>query len=365
MTLLDRYLKAVAAQLPKDTREDIIAELRDVLLNRFEAKEEELGRPLTEAEQEAIIREMGHPLTVAGRYRSGPNHLIGPELYPYWLFAVKVGIAAILAITVLGAVIQLAVGEIDTAQVIARIFNGAFNGAVTLIGFATIAGFILERQPARPKFMTDWRVKDLGLFELGSLDADALERQFRAGGGVHIKTPRRRRGESPVANAMASAAVMVVVMLWWVGLLPIGELRPGPGDLVIGGVDYGAILNTIVDLAFWPVLAYLAVRILFDLFRAWRPGAVRRIAAGQIALAGARLAAVVWIWTLSPLAPVIRVESVSDVIEAARRMFSGGLDLQALLTVAMVFITLETVAVIGRNLWRLLAPSDPALQAPA
>ncbi|MBI1406223.1 MAG: hypothetical protein GC145_08875 [Caulobacter sp.] len=364
MTLLDRYLKAVAAHLPKDMREDIIAELRDLLLNRFEAKEEELGRALTEDEQEAIIREMGHPLTVAGRYRSGPNHLIGPELYPYWLFVVKVGVAAVLAITILGTVIQLTVGEIDAAQVFARIFNGAFNGAVTLIGFATIAGFIIERQPARPKFMTDWRVKDLGLFELGSLDADALERQFRAGAAAgQARGSRRLRSTSPMANAMASAAVMVVVLLWWVGLLPIGDLRPGPGDIVVGGVDYGAILNTIVDVAFWPVLAYLGVRILFDLFRAWRPGAVRRIAAGKIALAAVRLAAAVWIWTVSPLAPIIRVESVSDVIEAARRMFSGGLDLQALLTVAMVFITLETVAVIGRNLWRLLAPRDQALPA--
>eukprot|EP01030_Chromulinospumella_sphaerica_P030752 gene30752-31308_t len=65
MTLLDQYLKAVAAQLPKAVRDDIVAELKDMILNRLEAKEEELGRPLTEDEQEAILREVGHPLAVA------------------------------------------------------------------------------------------------------------------------------------------------------------------------------------------------------------------------------------------------------------------------------------------------------------
>jgi hypothetical protein len=47
MDLLDRYLAAVAALLPKTQREDIVAELRDTLLNQMEEKEAELGRPLT------------------------------------------------------------------------------------------------------------------------------------------------------------------------------------------------------------------------------------------------------------------------------------------------------------------------------
>ena len=37
MDLVERYLKAVAAQLPKDNREDIVAELRDEIMGRLEA----------------------------------------------------------------------------------------------------------------------------------------------------------------------------------------------------------------------------------------------------------------------------------------------------------------------------------------
>ena len=73
MDLIDRYLNAVAAQLPQDERADIIAELRDLILSRFEAREEELGRALTDDEKEAILHEIGHPLVVAARYRKGPD----------------------------------------------------------------------------------------------------------------------------------------------------------------------------------------------------------------------------------------------------------------------------------------------------
>ena len=46
MDLLDRYLAAVAALLPKAQREDIAAELRDILLTQMEEKEAELcSRP--------------------------------------------------------------------------------------------------------------------------------------------------------------------------------------------------------------------------------------------------------------------------------------------------------------------------------
>jgi len=74
--------------LPREQKEDIINELSANLLFEMEDKEAELGRPLTELEQEAILREHGEPMVVAGRY--GASHrcvafgrqLIGPALYP-------------------------------------------------------------------------------------------------------------------------------------------------------------------------------------------------------------------------------------------------------------------------------------------
>jgi hypothetical protein len=359
MTLLDRYLRAVAAQLPKDTREDIVAELRDLILNRFEAREAELGRTLSEAEQEAIIREMGHPLAVAGRYRNGPSHLVGPELYPYWLFAVKVGLAVMAAITLLGALVQLAVGELTLSQMLGRVIGNLIQGGITLVGAATIAGFILERQARKPRFLTEWRVQDLALFELVGFDTETLERTLKTGvaAGAWTGAPRRRR-PSPVASAIGSLAGFAVLLLWWTGLLPIIDLRPGAGVWVFDGVDYGAILTAIIDVAFWPVLAYLAACIAVELFRAWRPGARRLSALAQLLLSGARLAGILWLWTASPLAPVVQVESLAGVRAAFQRLFfDGGFDLPAMLTVIGVAMIIEAVLAAAGALWRLATPA--------
>jgi hypothetical protein len=123
MDLIDRYLNAVAAQLPQDERTDIIAELRDLILSRFEAREEELGRTLTEDEQEAILREIGHPLVVAARYRKGPDSLVGPELFPYWLFGVKAGLMVLAAVFALTLFIRMISGSDNFGQDIAQAFQ--------------------------------------------------------------------------------------------------------------------------------------------------------------------------------------------------------------------------------------------------
>ncbi|RYF94896.1 MAG: hypothetical protein EON95_03550 [Caulobacteraceae bacterium] len=360
MTLLDQYLKAVAAQLPKDVRDDIVAELRDMILNRFEAREAELGRPLTEAEAEAILREVGHPLAVAGRYHTGANHLVGPELYPYWLFAVKIGLAALVCITLLATAVQVAVGEIAFSQAIARAFGNLVQGGVTLIGVAAIAGFFIERQETKPRFLREWRVKDLHLFELAAFDTEGLERTIRSGNlggkGVHIYS---WKSTSPAANALGAAMGLTVLLLWWTGVLPIADLRPGAGSFIWGGVDYGAILTQIVGLGFWPILAYLAARIVLELFRAWRPAAIRPAAVGQLALAGIRLAGLLWLWTASPLSPVIHVASVQEGVDRLQLLVHGQFDLAALLTLIVIGMMLETVGNILGSLWRLVTPAKP------
>ena len=113
MTLTERYLKAVAAQLPKATRDDITAELKDAIQTRMEDREEALGRPLTEADEEAVLRETGHPLIVAAQYGSGPHHVVGPELYPWWMFGVKVGLSLMVLITGIGVAVRVLSGNAE------------------------------------------------------------------------------------------------------------------------------------------------------------------------------------------------------------------------------------------------------------
>ncbi|MFC5390687.1 hypothetical protein U0030_01215 [Brevundimonas bullata] len=134
MDVIERYLEAVAAQLSTEDRDDIVAELRDLILSRVEAREEELGRALSDEEKEAILHEIGHPLVVAARYRKGPDSLIGPELFPYWLFGAKAGLIVIAAVQALGLLVHVLGDPAHFGQSIGQAFNGFFSGALTLLG---------------------------------------------------------------------------------------------------------------------------------------------------------------------------------------------------------------------------------------
>ncbi|HRH21006.1 MAG TPA: hypothetical protein PLE81_10270, partial [Brevundimonas sp.] len=222
MRLIDRYLAAVAAQLPAAGRDDVTAELRDDIMSRIEARQAALGRDLTDNEVEVILREIGHPLVVAARFGSGPQHLIGPELFPWWLFSVKVGLIVLVAVTIFAAIIKVISGQ-DVGQAVGQGFAGLFSGAMTLIGIATTAGYIIERQTEKPSFITNWRVQDLGVFEVARLDAEGFNRALSSGRCAPARL-RKSESMSPVARALSSAVAAAVLTAWWVGAVHFGGL---------------------------------------------------------------------------------------------------------------------------------------------
>ncbi len=101
MDLIDRYLNAVGFWLPKDRKADILKELAEDIRSEREEKESELGRPMAPAEVESLLKTRGRPFEMAGRYLPG-RHLIGPTLFPMYVFALKLaawiglGVAVIL-----------------------------------------------------------------------------------------------------------------------------------------------------------------------------------------------------------------------------------------------------------------------------
>ena len=358
MTLIDQYLAAVAAQLPSDKREDITAELRDALMERVEAREDELGRPMSEAETESLLREFGHPLTVAARYRGGPDHLIGPELFPYWWFAVKAALLILVVVVVIGAVAGMVVGEADIADAIADIWDSLLNGGLMIVGVATVAGFIIERQPNRPKFMTEWRVKDLEVFRHWSLNGDGVALAVGGGAGPETRVTRAaRRKRGVVANALWCVAAWAVFLLWWTGGFDLGGLTPqqllGAFGAMFPGVDYGEALSGLVDPLYWPVIAYGLARMALELARAAAPGAVRPLAVGDLILAGVGAGFLYWIWTQSALAPVARIDSLNGLVERTVDLFHGQFDLGHVLVLILIFNAVEIVGRIIGALRRL------------
>ncbi|KAK0341565.1 hypothetical protein LTR94_025851, partial [Friedmanniomyces endolithicus] len=327
MELVDRYLKAVAAQLPKEGRDDIVEELREDILARIEAAQDTAGRPLNEDEVEALLREVGHPLTVAARYTAGPQALIGPELYPWWMFAVKVALTVLACVTLIGLAVKVLAGEVYLAQAISQGFASLFGGAISVIGLVTLAGFILERQERKPDFIMRWRVKDLAVFEWGGeLDAEAFGRGLARGdwSGARSKSGQEVKKSaqmSPAAKAVAGAIGWSVLLLWWMGLLPVAQIRPDLWAGVVDGVDYGRILGEVVDAAYWPVALFAACRAGFDLVRAALGGERRLAGIGDLVFGLVAAWGLIWLWFWSALSPVIFVSGVNDFVLRIQNLF--------------------------------------------
>jgi hypothetical protein len=156
MELVDRYLKSVGSYLPREQKDDILRELSENLRSEIEDQEKELGRPLTEAEQEALVKRHGNPLLVAGRYRQEQHSVafgrqwIGPELFPFYtkVLAFNLGLASLVIITIFTALFAsgqpVTVGDLIGALFLQVLIQG---GTITTI-FA-IAYTHLTKHPDR------------------------------------------------------------------------------------------------------------------------------------------------------------------------------------------------------------------------
>ena len=140
MNLLERYLAEVRRNLSPRQADDIVAELRDLLLARAEEQEEKSGH----VDWSALLQEFGHPLVIAARYRR-QQWLIGPELYPFYLHFLKVIVAIVVAVTAGLAVLKGVLWAVDPGQAIAGFLGSLWWGVASAIGSVTIVFALIER----------------------------------------------------------------------------------------------------------------------------------------------------------------------------------------------------------------------------
>jgi hypothetical protein len=374
MDLIDHYLNAVAAQLPQGEREDIIAELRDLILSRFEAKEEELGRDLTDAEREAILREIGHPLVVAGRYRKGAQSLIGPELFPWWLFAVKAGLMLMVAIQVIVAVIHIVTASSDVGQAISQAINGVIEAGLFIIGAATVAGALFEHYGYRPGFMTNWRVKDLPVFNLSDPDRWSETLQGRTGQTASMQPAKSSSGvwraealtgRWPGGEAVFSIVALLIFISWWSGLWSVSGLD----SIAITDGRAQVFASPIWQANFVPIMLLAIGQLWIETIRLFRPQWVRFRAGLEVIASGVALA-IVWTifqyghwFTLTEKGTSVRIagdwalldfDRLRAMSDSARDLISAGSTLSLILTWVGVAVMISLVLSIGRHLWRVV-----------
>jgi hypothetical protein len=162
MELLERYLQAVGKYLPVKGRNDILAELRANLLEQAEDRQHELGRPLTLEEEEALLKQHGHPLLAATRYLP-QRYLIGPAVFPYYWAVLKAALLFVfVAYVVLNALafITQPLTAARVVQLLARFPAVAFDAACWITLVAAIVEVVHTRS-AKCSLVPEWSPRKL------------------------------------------------------------------------------------------------------------------------------------------------------------------------------------------------------------
>jgi len=166
MELFERYLQAVRGCLPKRQREDIIRELSEDLASQAEDREAELGRPLSQAEQAAILKPYGHPMLLAARYRPR-QQVIGSAVFPFYWFVLKMALLGMLLVHLVAAAAMLAMGK-PAADVISALVSVPIGKGITVFGWVTLVFALLDRHLTSLPFFVDWNPSTLPALRKGA-----------------------------------------------------------------------------------------------------------------------------------------------------------------------------------------------------
>jgi hypothetical protein len=316
MELLDRYLQAVGKYLPRKRRDDIVAELRANILEQAEEKQAELGRALTLDEEEVLLKQFGRPLVVAARYLP-QQYLIGPTVFPYYIFALKTFIPLVL----LAYTIANAAAFINEPPTMARILSMlagypmvAINVAVWITAIAAILEF------THAKYLKgvdrDWNPRKL----------PALE-------------PKPVYNRSHTIFEVIGSGLLV---LWLLAIPHNPFLLLGPGADVLKYIQPAPVWHT----AYWLFLALLVAQWAIEIIALFRP-AWRRARPALGLLGKAFAAAIFWYLLQTPQLFVV-ADTVRDVAKYQNLADNVNRGLTIGLRVGIIFFVLHVLWELGR-----------------
>jgi hypothetical protein len=226
LDLLERYLQAVKPLLPRKAQDDILRELSENIRCQMDEKEAGLGRPLTDAEQEEVIKQHGHPVVVAARYRH-PRYLIGPAVFPfYWLTLRIAAVGAIIIRFVVEVVMALLSPDPTHAILPALLAVPSVLVPVFCWITAAFAAFEFCSSFVTMNWKTSWSPRSLPV--IGKQSATAA------------------RTESIAQILFGSAAIV-----WWQAVPHAPFLLLGPAASVIAPAPIWTTLH-------WPILLLIA-----------------------------------------------------------------------------------------------------------
>jgi hypothetical protein len=223
MELLDRYLEAVRRHLPWKRQDDIIAELKANLEDQLEEREASLGRPMTSAEAQEWVRQLGPPFQMAARYQP-QQYLIGPGLFPIFRYVLRLGLMWCFILYCIASAVDIVVNSLSPDAVVRAVFH----------------------LPAVLMITAAWITLAFAIYEFLSVTnphrfpnlAEAWSRWLPE----HLPPmpPKAAAGRKPntYANAVAQLVVGFIVLFWLLLVPQHPYLMFGPGAMYLHASPY-------------------------------------------------------------------------------------------------------------------------------
>lgn len=158
--LMEQYIYSVKVLLP-EKRDDIAAEIRSNLESLAEDQSRQLGRELTLQEMSAILKQHGHPMMVASRYRDQPGRgLISPGLFPFYWFTMRAIFSLWLTVRVIIAVFQFQ-GTATAGSILLRLGRDILIAAFIIAVGITLLFGVWEYLESRFRYSQRWKPESL------------------------------------------------------------------------------------------------------------------------------------------------------------------------------------------------------------
>ena len=151
MRLVENYLSQASALLPKNLREDVVAELRSSLEEQILDRATAEHREPDIDDEKAILKNFGHPMKVAGSFRP-QQYLIGPSLFPAYLYVSKIILAVVLVIN-----LALALIISDWGISILSLFWHLLDVVITTMVIITLVFIAIEYSGEKLNWYDNWK----------------------------------------------------------------------------------------------------------------------------------------------------------------------------------------------------------------
>jgi hypothetical protein len=269
MQIVERYLHAIEFWLPKEQSHDILAEISEDILSQIEDRQEQLGRPLNDSELELLIKQRGRPVLVANRYLP-QRSLIGPVLFPIYLFVLKV---FALCYLLPWAAVFLTVHRVQHpaaawSDTVGAAWGASFTAAFLGAGIITMVFATLQFLETRNSFLSEWNPRQL--------------------------PPARHPGKIPRAASTIELVLVAVALIWWTTRASSLEILQGPALRVT--------LSPVWIYFFWAGLALILANAALSSVNLLRPYWTALRALARLAIDGAGAALFCWLLKAGVLA---------------------------------------------------------------